>query len=430
MVSLFAARRSLPRRVGALLACALLAAASAHAQAPDSTALRLADLLAEAEAASPLLRAARLEAAARAQAGAQAGALPEPTASAMLWPYPIATGTGGQRGEWSVMQEFPWPGTLALRVREADHAAEAAAFEAEALALEIALEVREAYHALYQAQRAEAAVAAFAERLDAFAEAATARYEVGRGPQGAILQVRLERERLRERLLAIDARREAARQRLARLTGRPDLLPEGPLALEPPPEPDEQDGPRLRPEARALAAEGAQAEVAVDLARKAFYPDLGLGLIYMDMVGDGTMGAGERVASGLGVMISARIPIRRGRLRARLEEARLRRAQVEARQAALAAALASEVAEARAALRREAEALRLFRERLAPQAQATLESVLAAYTTGEVDYRALLEAERDRFEIQLGLEDARARYLNAAARLERALGGTPSESDR
>lgn len=426
MVFSFAARR-------ALLACALLAAATARAQAPDTTILRLDVLLDEAEAANPTLQAARLEAAALGQIGAQVGALPDPTATVTLLPYPIATGVGSQRSEWSVMQELPWPGTLALRAREADLTAEAAGHEAEALALDLALEVRQAYHALYQTQRTEALVRAFSDRLDAFAEAATVRYEVGRGPQGAILQVGLERERLRQRLLDLDARREAAVQMLARLTDRPDLALAGTLALEPPPLPefDEalvQTALSLRPEVRALEAAEARAEASIALAEKAFYPDLGVGLMVMDMTDDGMMGTAERVASGVGIMFSARIPLQRDRLRAGLEEARLRRAQVEARQAALETAIATQIAEAVYTARREAETLRLFRERLAPQAQATVESVLAAYTTGEADYAALLDAERARFEIQLGLEEALGRYLDATARLERALGGAlPAE---
>ena len=125
----------------------------------------------------------------------------------------------------------------------------------------------------------------------------------------------------------------------------------------------------------------------------------------------------------LAVMVSAKIPLQRGRLHARLEEARLRQAQVEARQDALDTAIATELADLAYAARREAETLALFRDRLVPQAQATVESVLAAYTTGEADYAAFLDAERTRFQVQLGLEEALGRYLDATARLERALGG-------
>jgi outer membrane protein TolC len=389
--------------------------------------LSLDALLAEVDAANPSLRAARLEAAARAEVGDQVGALPDPTVSLTAFPYPLVTALGAQRSQWRVEQMIPWPGTLGLRERAADLGAEVAEHEAEVLALDLALQVKRAYYTLYRLQRTDALVRTFRERLDAFTEAAAVRYEVGRGPQGAVLQVGLEEERLRTRLLALDARREAALQTLARLTDRPGLLLADSVALDPPPLPSAdaalaETALRLRPEVQALAAAAERAETEVYLARKAFYPDLGVGVTYFDVTdrdapptADGT--------DALAVMLSAKIPLQRRRLHARLEEAQLRSAQVEARREALETAIQTELADAAYAARREAETLALYRERLLPQAQATIESVLAAYTTGEADYAAFLDAERTRFQLQLALEDALGRYLDATARLERAVGG-------
>jgi outer membrane protein TolC len=424
---------ALPRAARpALLACAFLLGTAfsgvARAQAPDTTTLRLGDLLAEVAEANPTLRAARLEAAARAQTGAQVGALPDPTVSVTAFPYPLVTALGAQRTQWRVEQMMPWPGTLPLRERAADLSAEVAGYEADALALDLALQVKRAYYTLYQLQRTDALVRTFRERLDAFTEAAAVRYEVGRGPQGAVLQVGLEEERLRARLLDLDARREAALQTLARLIDRPGLVFADAVVLEPPPLPSAETALadvalRLRPEVQALDAAAEQAEADVALARKAFYPDLGVGVTYFDVT-ERAMPPTADGTDALAVMLSAKIPLQRGRLRARLDQARLRAAQVEARQEALETAITTELADVAYAARREAETLALFRDRLLPQAQATVESVLAAYTTGEADYVAFLDAERSRFQVQLGLEDALGRYLDATARLERALGGT------
>ena len=411
------------RIIGIALA-AILGALPALGQ---PTMLSLDALLAEVDAANPSLRAARLEAAARAEVGDQVGALPDPTVSVTAFPYPLVTALGAQRSQWRVEQMIPWPGTLGLRERSADLGAEVAEHEAEVLALDLALQVKRAYYTLYRLQRTDALVRTFRERLDAFTEAAAVRYEVGRGPQGAVLQVGLEEERLRTRLLALDARREAALQTLARLTDRPGLLLADSVALNPPPLPSAdaalaETALRLRPEVQALAAAAERAETEVYLARKAFYPDLGVGVTYFDVTdrdapptADGT--------DALAVMLSAKIPLQRRRLHARLEEAQLRSAQVEARREALETAIQTELADAAYAARREAETLALYRERLLPQAQATTESVLAAYTTGEADYAAFLDAERTRFQLQLALEDALGRYLDATARLERAVGG-------
>ncbi len=430
MVSSRAARRALP-------ACALLLTAiAARAQAPDTTALRLDALLAEVAEASPALRAARLEAAAMAQVGAQVGALPDPLASLTVVPYPLVTADGPQRSLWRVEQTLPWPGTLALRARAADYAAEAAGHEADALALDLALQVKQAYYELYRLQRTDALVRRFEARLGAFAEAAAVRYEVGRGPQGAILQVQLARDELAERRLMLDRQRETALRTLARLTNRTDLLRAEVVALAPPLPEDEAAlrdlARRLRPELRALDAAEARAETEVALAEKAFYPDLGVGLLFTDMPPGATahadMGTGARIAAGVGVLVSARIPLQRGRLHAQRAEARLRRAQVAARREALEVEIETRLADLLYAARREAETMALYRDRLLPQAATTVESVLAAYTTGQADYLALLDAERARFQLQVGYEDALGRYLATTAALERAL-GTASLSD-
>lgn len=419
-------RTARPALLACVLSLGLVIGGRAWAQAPDTTTLRLADLLTEVDAANPALQAARLEAAARAETGAQVGALPDPTVSVTAFPYPLVTALGTQRSQWRVEQMVPWPGTLALRERAADLGAEIAGYEAQALALDLALQVKRAYYALYQLQRTDALIRAFRERLDAFTEAAAVRYEVGRGPQGAVLQVGLEEERLRARLLEIDARREAALQVLARLTDRPGLVVADAVVLEAPPLPAAETALaevalRLRPEVQALEAAAEQAEAEVALARKAFYPDLGVGVTYFDLT-DRAMPPTADGTDALAVMLSAKIPLQRGRLKARLDQARLRVAQVEARQEALETAIQTELADVAYAARREAESLTLYRDRLLPQAQATVESVLAAYTTGGADYVAFLDAERSRFQVQLGFEETLGRYLDATARLERALG--------
>ena len=419
-----------------LLACLAVPALGppARAQTPDT--LRLDAVLGAVYAGNPTLHAARLDARALAQRGDQVGALPDPTASVMVAPYPVYSARGTLRSQWRVEQPFPWPGTLGLRRDAADAGAEAGRYRAEAVALDLAQAATDAYAALYRAQEAAEIVRAFQVRLDAFAEAAAVRYEVGRGPQGAVLQVQLERQRLGERLLEIDRRREAAVQVLARLLDRPGLAVAGRVVAEAPPLPDgaalDALALGLRPELAAAAAAVAQAGAEVALAEKAFYPDLGLGVVYTD-VGDSRVPASADGRDAFGVMASVRIPLQRGRLRARLEEARLRREAAEARARATETEVQTQVADALSAARREAETVALYEGTLLPQAETTVESALAGYTTGAVDFLAFLDAERARFGVQLGYADALARQFAAAADLTRALGtaapGTASPLD-
>ena len=407
---------------------ALAFAPATRAQAPDT--LRLDAVLDAVYAGNPTLAAARLDARALARRGDQVSALPDPTASVMVAPYPILTARGTQRSQWRVEQMIPWPGTLGLRRDAADAAAEAARLGADATALDLARDATRAYADLVRTQEAADVVRSFQARLDAFAEAAAVRYEVGRGPQGAILQVQLERQRLAERLIDLDRQRDAAVQVLARVLDRPGLTV-GRVVTPPAALPDADDldalALDLRPEVAAAQARIAQAETAVALARQAYYPDLGVGVVYTDVApADAPPTATGRDA--LGLMASVRIPLGRGRLRAGVQEAELRQQAARVRLEATRTAVQTDLADALSDARRAAEAVALYRDTLLPLSLTTVESALAGYTTGTVDFLAFLDAERARFQIQLGLVDARARLLDAAADLARAVGLTTPDA--
>ena len=407
-----------------LLACAL-AAAPAAAQAPDT--LRLGAVLDALYAENPALRAERLDARALAREGDRVGVLPDPTASVMVAPYPILTARGTQRSQWRVEQMVPWPGTLALRRDAADARAEVARLGADATALDLARRATRAYADLVRTQEAAAVVRAFRARLDAFAEAAAVRYEVGRGPQGAILQVQLERQRLAERLITLDREREAAVQTLARVLDRPGLAVSDRVVAVVPTLPDAADLAAVavgaRPEVARARVQIEAAETEVALAEKAFYPDLGVGVVYTD-IAEAEAPPTATGRDALGLMASVRIPLDRTSRRAGLDQARLREEAARARLAATETAVETDVADALSDARRAAEAVALYRETLVPQAETTVESALAGYTTGALDFLAFLDAERARFSVALGLVDARARLLDAAADLARALGTT------
>jgi outer membrane protein TolC len=423
--------RSSPALAGAVLA--LLSPSPAAGQiAPDT--LRLADVLA-ALSATPAVEAARLEADALAAEAATAGAWPDLEVEGMVMPVPMHTGDGEQRGEWRVAQMVPWPGTLALRRQAAGYGAEAANARAGAVALDLALEAQEAYHTLAYVQTAEALVRDFRQRIPAFAEAAAVRYEVGQGPQAAILRTQLEGWRMEERLILLSQERMLALTTLARLLDRPDL----PLLAVVPVEERivPADVPalaafarRLRPDAAALDAEARRAEAEIALAQRAFYPEIGASVTYFDVA---ALGAPEAAHDGeeptetggldaLGIGVTVRLPLDRASRRAGLEASRLRARQVEARKEVLTTAIETEIMAHLHHAHHEREVLWVTRNRLIPQAQSTVESTLAAYTAGQADFLLLLDAERTLLEIRLAEAEAVMRYQHAAARLARALG--------
>ena len=80
--------------------------------------------------------------------------------------------------------------------------------------------MKEAYYTLYRVQEQERLTRRFQDELDGFESSAAAQYEVGQGPQQAILKAQIERGRLTVQLEQLAEERASAQQRLARLVGR------------------------------------------------------------------------------------------------------------------------------------------------------------------------------------------------------------------
>ncbi len=420
-----------PRVIGvAVLAIHLTQAPSAQTQEATPDTLRLEAVLAELYA-SPVLRAARLGANALASEANGADAWPDPTVSFAVQPFPVYTARGAQRSQLRVEQMLPWPGTLSRRLAVAESAAHIAETEVTVQAADLALEATEAYIRLGRVEAIETILRRYGTRLEAFTEAAAVRYEVGRGTQAAILRLQLEAGGLEARLLPLAAQRQLAGATLARLLDQPELVRASvsiaPIVLPMAADSIFATALFLRPELAVLDAWAARTNAEISLAEWAFYPAIGASLTYFD-IASGDIPASADGRNALAVGFTVKVPLDRSSRRADLQAARLRAAQITAEREALETAIVTSVTAHLHHAHHEYEARQLYRTRLLPQAETTVESTLAAYTTGQADFLTLVDAERARFELHIAEAEAETRYLIAAARLARAL-GVPSVYD-
>jgi len=414
-------------RLAALLLPALFWIPTAATQ-PAPRILHLNTLIAEALAANPLLAAGRLEAEAMATRPAQASALPDPSAMAGYRPFAAGGVDALVPSQLRFQQMIPYPGKRRLAGQSATYSAEAAARDADALALEIVFAVKHAYYELYRIQQHDRLIDTFQEQLDAFEEAAAVKYEVGRGAQQEILKAQLERNTLARRHLALLAERHTQLERLARLTHRPGLtagmdttilMPLDTTFFRPG---TAQDGLFARPEADALRLRLQQADADIAFARAAYRPDFMVGFGLMDMMNRDPVAPLDNLGRRFMIEAGIILPLQRKKRDAALEETRLRRRQLEARYEALQTEIETELDLLRYRLQEEASAVTLYRTTLIPQAETTLEATLSAYTTGRTGFLDLLDAERTRFEVRMDYETAFADLLKTRATLERTLG--------
>ncbi|MFH1568877.1 MAG: TolC family protein, partial [Gemmatimonadota bacterium] len=299
---------------------------------PEST---LQDYLRYAAAANPGLEAARRRWEAAAEESARARALPEPQLSFSRVVRPAASGDGPREQRLALSQGFPWFGTLAARGAAADAGAGAAGREYEQARLELAFRVKTAYAEYYYLGRALEIARDHVDLVAHLEAVARTRYRSGSATHSAVVQAQVELGRLEDQRRGLEAQRAPAMARLnAALDRAPEAVLPWPGSLEVP------EAPFTDAEAMDRLAQGnadlgrldwlaRERQQGVRLARKAYYPELMLGVEYT--ANPASMAGGSR--DPVMAMATVSLPIWRGSYRAAERQARLQGAAVQAERA-------------------------------------------------------------------------------------------------
>ena len=409
------------------LAILLSAPAWAAAQ-PDTLGANLPSLLDYARQHNPELAAMQHEAQAAAQRVQPAGALPDPVLRVELMDVTNAGSDAGfnllpsKVGEtrYTLMQMIPAPGKRGLR-REAA-AADARQAEARAAATwaEQVMKLRTAFSQYYLAAQNERITGELLELVTRLEQVAQSRYAGGLAPQQDAIRAQLEQTAIRGELIGVANEKRQQRSRLNALLGRsptaslaePRELPAvAAAALEP-----QLLAERMRSGNAALRTEAARlqaAQASRDLALRNRYPDFNVGLSPVQM--------GSRIATW-GLMVEVNIPLQQRVRRAQESEAAAMvdaaRARAEAAANQAAADLEEQLSALDAARRNEV----LIATRQLPQSELVLQSAVAAYENGKVDFATLLEAQRQTRRSRLDLLKAQVEQQMRIAEIERTLG--------
>ena len=315
-------------------------------------------------------------------------------------------------------QSLPWPGKREARAREAKAQAGAAGAEVERLRLEVIQQVKGAWLEA-QALRARLDLLAREDRVLAEAEAlAQSHYAHGQGSQAEALQATLERSRLAQRKVALEAELETARWTLNRLAGRnldtplPELgeLSALPAALEVP-----SDLETRSPEVQAARARQGAAAAGMELARLERRPDVRVGAGVMR----GSMGPlGWKAEVGLALPFG-----RRPAAMAAQRSAEGQGAEAELR--GLRSLLALRLRERATRFEALRTTLALFETRILPQDEALVETAQAQVEAGRGALGPLLDALRARLRDRSEALDLRVQALQLVQAQE-ALSLAPS----
>jgi cobalt-zinc-cadmium efflux system outer membrane protein len=389
--------------------------------------LALADVVAEAIATNPEIVAAERRHDAARQRPVQERSLPDPMISAGYSsngrPWPGA-GLGSEPTAnigLMITQELPYPGKLNLRASIASREAEAEYQQIEAARLSVAARVKQAYYRLAYTHGVAEVLTRNRELLDTLLQVSEKRYSVGKAAQQDVIKAQtqisildLQLERVREEQRTREGELNAL---LARPTGTPVGIPEDlhltpfDVSLDSLMAAANERAPMLRRDQIMVD----RAQLAVAAARQEYKPDFAFTGGYYNQ---GTMPPMYEFRFDI------KIPLQRARRAAAVAEQLSTVEEARNTYDSTRLSLQGRIQEDYQMASTSVRLARLYQDSVLPQARLALESSMASYQTGAVDFLSVITNFATILEYEMTYFDELAAYHSAASRLE-AMTGTP-----
>lgn len=383
---------------------------------------------------NPSLRAMQLRYEALLAVPSQVGALPDPMLNLNAMNFPTDTFDRDQEPmtqlQVGISQVFPFPGKRGLHEEAAAFDAMAAGHSVDEMRIQLVQNVKARWWQVYYLDRALDTLNKNQALLRQFIAVAKTKYETGKGLQQDILLAQLELSRFMDQGIQLEALRQHQAIALNTLLDRPavesfDIPVKVPLSM-----PALRDEMALyeaaeiyRPTLKRRATHIEAARSRLELAEKDRYPDLRVGVVYGAREGDNPAAVGGSRANLFSVMLGAQIPLYSGSKQSKAVSQRtteLARSRYELidEKGSVRAAISASVTD----YRRSRRQFELFATGIIPQAQQTVQSMLAAYQVSEVDFLNLLRSQMTLFNYELQYWKALSEARQALARLEAAVG--------
>jgi outer membrane protein TolC len=396
---------------------------------PDSgvAAVRLSidDAIAAALESSPEIRAAVRRLSLAQMKGVTARSLDDPMLMVRDWDTPLRKPWDLNQAQTMFMlqQSFQSKQKRDLRARLAEDNAGIAAIDLETLRQEVSAEVRKLCSDLMRNADETRLLERQKSLLREALAVALAQYSIGKSPQADVLRAQMALTRLSERLIELEEERDSARAQLNALMGRPSgeaIEIAGSYAVPatlPAIEELERTAIEHRPELAALRAQVAKSRDEGKLTRLAMKPDVTVGLGYM------LMPTGSLARNAYMAELSMNLPwLNRERHE---DEAKQADAATDVSQAELDARATTvflEIRQAQIEVLAAEKRVKLYRDTLLPQAEASFKASTAAYQNNRAEFMSLIDVQNLLLDIQTAYYKASAATDAGLAKLERAIG--------
>jgi outer membrane protein, heavy metal efflux system len=403
----------------------LVVALSAAAQSPQPR-VALRDLTAEALKSNPEIIGAQKKYEASRQRPTQESSLPDPMIglgyASVGNPLPGAGLGRDVVANIGVMasQEIPFPGKLKLKGEMASKEAQADFEEYQGVQLNVIARLKQAYYRLQYAYAATDLLNANRDLLDKLLKITEERYSVGLAALQDVAKAQVQTSILETRLIKLDQERRAREAELNAILNRPAGTPVGRPEDMNPKEPalilDElfasarRNSPMLGRDQKMIE----RSQLAVNMARKEYYPDVTLNAGYFNM---GSMPPMYEFRADVKVPLYFWRKQRAGVNETVSSLSQARRAY-EATDQTLRSRIQDDFAMAQAS----AKLMKLYKQTVAPQAGLALESSVNTYQTGAGDFLSVLLNFSMVLDYGMNYFDEALNYSLALSRLEEMTG--------
>jgi cobalt-zinc-cadmium efflux system outer membrane protein len=383
-------------------------------------AARLDDLLKQALERNPRIKAVGLEAQASSFRIPQEKSLPDPMVDFSFKNMGFPKFTIGQEVMSGVgvsfSQAIPFPGKLRLKGEIAEKVFERQKEVRNAAVLSVLKDVKIAYFELYALHKSIAILREQKVLLEKAQELTETKYAVGSGVQSDVLKAKVEISRIDEMITPMVEMIKSLNARINLLLDFPEDRPLGvpqdqgvenlPMSLEEIKKAAAENSPVVK-EASLMVEEGGKM---VDLSRKELSPNF--------VLGAGWEFKGQ-LPSMYEVMVGFEIPLYRKTKQSKMLEESL--ARLESSKSGLIAMkndVTFMVTEDFLKARSAESLIKLYKEKIIPQAALTVESSLASYQVNKTDFLALLSDINTHFSYQMAYYKELVELWSSIARLE------------
>lgn len=394
-------------------------------QPPAGSPVTLEELIREVEQRNPEIAAAQLGYQAATHVAGQVSAFPDTQVMVQHFsvgsPRPFA---GYSNSEFAYIglgasQEIPYPGKRGLRAQVANQEAEARRFQADSARRGVVDQLKATFFRLAYLQETLGILERNDEVLRDVQKITESRYSVGQGNQQEVLKAQLQHTKILQEIVMhhreVGQMQAQLKQILNRAQDSPDIKT-FPLALRPIPYTGSQLMELVKqqnPDIQAQQQMVKQSESQVELSRKEFRPDFNVQYMWQHTNGD----TRDYYMATFGINLP-----NRGRRKAELAQAEANREQAKRMLEAEQQRRLAEVQDQLVMAETSAEQLKIYKEGLMPQSEATLRSAQAAYQSGKQDFETLLNSFLDVLGLEIEYQRELADHETALARLEALTG--------